>query len=58
MSDYLDLDALLALGIDPAKASRLLASSAHSGHAGRPVVEGERLSELLEELGHEEGSQP
>jgi hypothetical protein len=48
--DYLDRDALLALGIDEADADALLADSPLSGHDGRPVVEADRLDELLTAL--------
>jgi hypothetical protein len=47
MDDYLDRDALLALDLDPATVDRLLRDSPLTGHDGRPVVEAERLADLL-----------
>ena len=55
MTDYLDRDALRALDIDEAAIDRLLRSTPLSGHDGRPVVEADRLDELLEMLHREEG---
>lgn len=54
--DYLDRDALLALGVDEADVDRLLRETPLTGHGGRPVVEAERLSELLEMLRRDERS--
>jgi hypothetical protein len=52
---YLDRDGLLALDIDPADVDRLLRNTPLTGHDGRPVVEAERLPELLEMLRRERG---
>jgi hypothetical protein len=46
--DYLDCDALLALGLAECDVDRLLRDTPHTGHGGRPVVEAERLAELLD----------
>ncbi len=54
--DYLDYDALLSLGIDPDIARRLLTTSPLTGHDGRPVIEAERLNELLGMIGRDGGS--
>ena len=58
MSDYLDRAALLALAIDPAIVDRLLRDTPLSGHDGRPVIEAERLDDLLGLLDREEGRTP
>jgi hypothetical protein len=55
MSDYLNLAGLLALDLDLDTADRLLTESPLSGHDGRPVVEAERLPDLLAQLDREEG---
>jgi hypothetical protein len=47
MNDYFDRDDLLALDIAPADADELLRQTSHTGTGGRPVVEAERLVELL-----------
>ena len=44
---YLDKGALLALDLDPAELESLLRDSPITGHGGRPVVEADRLGELL-----------
>jgi hypothetical protein len=54
MPDYLDRDALLDFDIDPATVERLLRDSPLTGHGGRPVVEEERLDDLLEMLNRED----
>jgi hypothetical protein len=48
--DYLDRDALQALGVDEADIARLLQATPLTGHDGRPVIEAEQLAELLEML--------
>jgi hypothetical protein len=53
--DFLNRDHLLTLGLDPATVERLLHDSPLSGHDGRPVVEEDRLAELLEMLNRERG---
>jgi hypothetical protein len=45
--DYLDRNALMALGISDVVADRLMLGSPLTGHDGQPVVEAERLPELL-----------
>jgi hypothetical protein len=45
--DYLDRNALTALGISDVDADSLLRDSPLTGHGGQPVVEAERLPELL-----------
>jgi hypothetical protein len=45
--DYLERDALLSLGVDPDTTTALLAASSLSGHDGLPVLEAERLADLL-----------
>lgn len=57
MSDYLDKDDLLALEIDEADVDRLLRNTPLTGHGRRPVVEAERLHEILEML-HREREDP
>jgi hypothetical protein len=53
--DYLDRDALLALGLTDPTVERLLRETPLSGHSGRPVIEAERLPELLAMLRQEGG---
>ena len=53
--DYLDRDGLLALGPDEADVDRLLRDSPLTGHGARPVVESNRLEDLLELLRQEQG---
>jgi hypothetical protein len=53
MSDWLDRDALLALGLDAGDVARLLRDTQHSGHDGQPVVSAEELDDLLWRLDHE-----
>jgi hypothetical protein len=45
--DYLDRVGLLALGLDEPVVDRLCRDTPLSGHDGRPVVEAERLPDLL-----------
>jgi hypothetical protein len=47
VNDYLDRDDLLALDILSADADELLRQTSHTGGGGRPVVEADRLAELL-----------
>ena len=47
MTAYLDRLALLALDLDEAIVNRLLEPSPDSGHDGRPVIEADRLEDLL-----------
>jgi len=56
--DYLDRDDLLALDLDEATVDRLLRDTPLSGEGGRPVVEAERLEDLLEMLRQERGTRP
>jgi hypothetical protein len=56
MSDYLDRDGLLSLGLDEAEADALLSGSPLTGHDGRRVVEADRVSELLETLRRRDAS--
>jgi hypothetical protein len=49
--DYLDRDGLLALGLAQTTVDRLLRDSPMTGHDGRPVVEADRLSDLLDQRG-------
>jgi hypothetical protein len=51
--DYLDREQLLALDLDLDTVDRLLAASSLSGYDGRPVVEAERLADLLAQLDSE-----
>jgi hypothetical protein len=51
--DYLDRAALEDMGIDAAAIGRLLRDTPLSGHDGRPVVEAERLDDLVAELEEE-----
>jgi hypothetical protein len=53
--EFLNRDHLLTLGLDPATVERLLRDSPLSGHGGRPIVEEDRLAELLETLNRERG---
>jgi hypothetical protein len=53
IDDYLDRAGLLALGLDEAEVDRLLRQTPVNGNGGRPVVEAERLPELLEQLRQE-----
>jgi hypothetical protein len=55
--DYLDRDQLLALDVPEADVDRLLLDTALTGHGGQPVVEAERLPELLESLRREGGGE-
>jgi hypothetical protein len=55
MTDYLNRDDLLALGLDEADVDRLLLDTPLTGHCDRPVVESATLPELLEMMRHEEG---
>jgi hypothetical protein len=48
--DYIDLDALLTLDIDRDTAAALLERLPLTGHDGRPVIEAERLPELIAAL--------
>jgi hypothetical protein len=48
LDDFLDRDGLLALGLDEHVIDRLLRDTSHSGHDGRPVVDADRLPELLD----------
>jgi len=48
--DYLGRDDLLTLGLSEVEADALLADSPLTGHNGRPIIEAERLPELLEAL--------
>jgi hypothetical protein len=45
--DYLDCDALLALGLDEPVVDRLLHNTPLTGHGGRPVVAAADLPDLL-----------
>jgi hypothetical protein len=54
MGDYLDRDALLDLDLDPSTVDKLLRATELSGHNG-PIIEAERLPDLLEMLELEEG---
>jgi hypothetical protein len=45
--DYLAAADLAALGLDAATIARLLRDTPLSGHDGKPVVEAERLADLL-----------
>jgi hypothetical protein len=47
MSDYYDRDALLSLDLDAQTVDRLLSASPLTGHDGRPVIEAERLADLM-----------
>jgi hypothetical protein len=49
--DYVGIDDLLALGFDPAQATDILRHSPLSGHDAQPLVEFERLAELLDGRG-------
>jgi hypothetical protein len=51
LPDYLGRDDLLALGIDPDEADTILRHSPLTGHDGQPVVEADRVAELLDERG-------
>ena len=53
--DYLGLDALLSLDIDPVTARRLLADSPLTGHGGRKVIPEDELSDRLAMLERETG---
>jgi hypothetical protein len=55
VSDYLDREGLLALGLDEADVDQLLRDTPLSGHGGRPVVEADRLDDLLGILRRERG---
>jgi hypothetical protein len=57
LDDYLDRDGLLALGLDETDVDRLLRDTPLSGHGGRPVVEAERLHDLVAMLRREEGGE-
>jgi hypothetical protein len=52
--DYLDRDALRALSLAGPLVDRLLRDTPLSGHDGRPVVEAERLPDLLALLDSDE----
>jgi hypothetical protein len=47
VSDYLDREALLALDLPEATVDRLLRDTPLSGTDGRPVIEADRLDDLL-----------
>jgi hypothetical protein len=57
MSDYLDRSGLLSLGFDENDADHLLRLTCLTGHDNLPVVESERLAELLEMLGAQGGNE-
>jgi hypothetical protein len=47
VSDFLDRDRLLSLGLDSTTVDRLLRDSPLTGDGGRPVAEAARLPDLL-----------
>jgi hypothetical protein len=52
--NYLGRNDLLSRGLEPGIVDQLLARSQLTGHGGLPVIEEERLEELLEEIQEEE----
>jgi hypothetical protein len=53
-ADYLDENGLRSLGLEKATIERLLQDTPLRGNGGRPVVEANRLTELLDMLRREE----
>lgn len=53
--DYFDRHGLLSLGISEAEADALLTRSQATGNQGRPIIEADRLDDLLEVLRQERG---
>jgi hypothetical protein len=56
--DYLGLDDLLAVGLCPEEANAILRWSDVSGHGGQPVIEAERLHDLLADIRDSEDRLP
>jgi hypothetical protein len=53
--DYLDEHGLRSLGLEEASIERLLRISPLLGDGGRPIIEANRLPELLDSLQQEDG---
>jgi hypothetical protein len=52
---YLDRTDLLNRGLDAEEADALLAASPLTGNDGRPVIEADRLDDLLKDLRQQRG---
>jgi hypothetical protein len=57
-SDYLGLDDLLTLGLCPEEANSILRESDLAGHGGQPVIEAERLHDVLASIRDSEDRLP
>jgi hypothetical protein len=53
MNNYMGRDDLLALDLDESVVDRLLRDTRHSGHDGRPVLDADRLDDLVAMLDRE-----